>query len=197
MALEDAPYAVELDGVTLAVLDTVVPGDDGGQLTADQRAVARRPRRGVDRPDARVRAPLRLQRRSPERRAPLVRDQPDRQRRARRGVRPAARRSPATSPATPTATGSAGSGPRPRVPCVRGGLHQGLSGRLGRVPGLRGRLHAGGAAGDRPRRLLVGRDAPGACTPASTATTPWAPSSTAASPTTSSNPATVGFSLLR
>ena len=37
MALEDAPYAVELDGVTLAVLDTVAPGDDGGQLTADQR----------------------------------------------------------------------------------------------------------------------------------------------------------------
>jgi len=37
MALEDAPFAVELDGVTLAVLDTVVPGTDGGQLTADQR----------------------------------------------------------------------------------------------------------------------------------------------------------------
>jgi len=37
MAIEGAPYAVELRGVTLAVLDTVVPGDDGGQLTADQR----------------------------------------------------------------------------------------------------------------------------------------------------------------
>jgi predicted phosphodiesterase len=36
MAVEDAPYAVELDGVTLAVLDTVVPGADGGQLSADQ-----------------------------------------------------------------------------------------------------------------------------------------------------------------
>jgi 3',5'-cyclic AMP phosphodiesterase CpdA len=36
MAIEDAPYAVDLDGVTLAVLDTVIPGAAGGQLTGDQ-----------------------------------------------------------------------------------------------------------------------------------------------------------------
>lgn len=36
MAIEDAPYAVDLDGVTLAVLDTVIPGTDAGQLRADQ-----------------------------------------------------------------------------------------------------------------------------------------------------------------
>lgn len=36
MAIEDAPYAVDLDGVTLAVLDTVIPGTDAGQLSADQ-----------------------------------------------------------------------------------------------------------------------------------------------------------------
>jgi predicted phosphodiesterase len=36
MAVEDAPYTVELDGVTLAVLDTVIPGTDGGQLARDQ-----------------------------------------------------------------------------------------------------------------------------------------------------------------
>ncbi len=36
MAVEDTPYAVELDGVTLAVLDTVIPGTDAGQLSADQ-----------------------------------------------------------------------------------------------------------------------------------------------------------------
>ena len=36
MAVEDAPYAIELTGVTLAVLDTVIPGTDGGQLRADQ-----------------------------------------------------------------------------------------------------------------------------------------------------------------
>jgi 3',5'-cyclic-AMP phosphodiesterase len=36
LALEDAPYSVDLGGVTLAVLDTVVPGADGGQLTGDQ-----------------------------------------------------------------------------------------------------------------------------------------------------------------
>jgi Icc protein len=36
MAIEDAPYAIDLDGVTLAVLDTVIPGTDAGQLSADQ-----------------------------------------------------------------------------------------------------------------------------------------------------------------
>lgn len=36
LAIEDAPYAVEVDSVTLAVLDTVIPGTDAGQLPADQ-----------------------------------------------------------------------------------------------------------------------------------------------------------------
>lgn len=36
MALEDAPYTVDLDGVTLAVLDTVNPGTDAGRLDAAQ-----------------------------------------------------------------------------------------------------------------------------------------------------------------
>jgi predicted phosphodiesterase len=36
LAVEDAPYAVDLPGVTLAVLDTVIPGTDAGQLPADQ-----------------------------------------------------------------------------------------------------------------------------------------------------------------
>jgi predicted phosphodiesterase len=36
MAIEDAPYAIELTGVTLAVVDTVIPRTDGGQLSADQ-----------------------------------------------------------------------------------------------------------------------------------------------------------------
>ncbi len=36
MAIEDTPYAVELDGVTLAVLDTVIPGTDRGRLPPDQ-----------------------------------------------------------------------------------------------------------------------------------------------------------------
>jgi 3',5'-cyclic-AMP phosphodiesterase len=35
-AAGDAPYSVHLDGVTLAVVDTVVPGSDLGQLSADQ-----------------------------------------------------------------------------------------------------------------------------------------------------------------
>lgn len=36
LAIEDTPYAIELDGVTLAVVDTVIPGIAGGQLSADQ-----------------------------------------------------------------------------------------------------------------------------------------------------------------
>lgn len=38
MALEGAPYAVSINGVTLAVLDTVRPGIDRGQLRGDQIA---------------------------------------------------------------------------------------------------------------------------------------------------------------
>lgn len=36
LAVEDAPFTVELAGCTLAVLDTVEPGRAGGRLTADQ-----------------------------------------------------------------------------------------------------------------------------------------------------------------
>lgn len=36
LALEGAPYAVDLGGVTLAVVDTVDPGRAGGRLTRDQ-----------------------------------------------------------------------------------------------------------------------------------------------------------------
>ena len=35
MAIEDTPYAVDVDGVTLAVLDTVTPGTDSGRIGAD------------------------------------------------------------------------------------------------------------------------------------------------------------------
>jgi len=35
MAIEDTPYAVDLDGVTLAVLDTVIAGSDSGRMGAD------------------------------------------------------------------------------------------------------------------------------------------------------------------
>jgi predicted phosphodiesterase len=36
LALEGAPYAIELTGVVLAVLDTVIPGADTGRVTWDQ-----------------------------------------------------------------------------------------------------------------------------------------------------------------
>ncbi len=36
MALEGAPYAVEVNGVTLAVIDTVRPTEAGGQITREQ-----------------------------------------------------------------------------------------------------------------------------------------------------------------
>jgi len=35
LAVEDAPYRVDLAGVTLAILDTVIPGRAGGHVTAD------------------------------------------------------------------------------------------------------------------------------------------------------------------
>jgi hypothetical protein len=38
MALEGAPYTVEVDGATLAVIDTVRPREAGGQITRDQLA---------------------------------------------------------------------------------------------------------------------------------------------------------------
>jgi 3',5'-cyclic AMP phosphodiesterase CpdA len=36
MALEGAPYAIDVGGVTLAVLDTVQPGIERGQISAEQ-----------------------------------------------------------------------------------------------------------------------------------------------------------------
>jgi predicted phosphodiesterase len=36
MAIEDAPFSVDVGGVTVAVLDTTVPGRTGGHLTTDQ-----------------------------------------------------------------------------------------------------------------------------------------------------------------
>jgi 3',5'-cyclic-AMP phosphodiesterase len=36
MAIQGAPYALRLDGVTLAVLDTVIPGTDAGRLSREQ-----------------------------------------------------------------------------------------------------------------------------------------------------------------
>src|SRR4030095_8296648 len=36
LAVEDAPSRVDVGGVTLAVLDTVIPGRVGGEVTADQ-----------------------------------------------------------------------------------------------------------------------------------------------------------------
>jgi predicted phosphodiesterase len=36
MAVEDAPYSVDVGGVTLAVLDTVIPGRVGGHVPADE-----------------------------------------------------------------------------------------------------------------------------------------------------------------
>ena len=38
MALQGAPYAVDVNGVTLAVIDTVRPTEAGGQITAEQIA---------------------------------------------------------------------------------------------------------------------------------------------------------------
>ncbi|HEV2309800.1 MAG TPA: metallophosphoesterase [Acidimicrobiia bacterium] len=36
LAVEDSPYTIDLPGLTLAVLDTTIPGTDAGRLPADQ-----------------------------------------------------------------------------------------------------------------------------------------------------------------
>ena len=107
----DAPVARDLPGVTLAVLDTVIPTDTPGQVTADQLAWLddlghdRRPA------GAGLRPPPRLEPRVEPPPGHVLRDQPRRLRDAHRRRSPAARRWPATSPATRTATGSATSRP--------------------------------------------------------------------------------------
>ena len=100
LARQDAPYAVALDGVTLAVLDTVVPGWVGGALAADQRGWL--DDLAADTPD-----PVLVFAHHP-----AFNHDPNyglagrRPRGAPRRCSPAARTSSATSPGTPTRTAS-------------------------------------------------------------------------------------------
>ncbi len=93
--IEGIPLVLDLPGVRLAVLDTVIPGSDSGRITADQLEWlddARRGRRARRRPAARLRPPPLLgprRERAPRR---LLRHQP----RRLRGV--ARRSSPAGAP---------------------------------------------------------------------------------------------------
>ncbi len=61
LACQGAPYALPLDGVMLAVLDTAVPGRVGGALPASQRDWLDELAGGDDGSGARVRAPSQLQ----------------------------------------------------------------------------------------------------------------------------------------
>ena len=141
IAIEGAPFAVELAGVILAVLDTVVPGTDGGQLAADQLAMARRPRRRIVGPVLVFGHHHLWNLDAHERSATYFGINPDD---SEALVAVFARRDA-------IAGYFAGHTHRNRVrrfdggpagPDRRGRVREGLSGRVGRVPRLRGRVHA-------------------------------------------------------
>ena len=67
----------------------------------------------------------------------------------------------------------------------RGGVHQGLPGRVGRVPRVRGRLHAGGPPRHGARQPSTGPSRRAACSSGSTASSRAATSRPAASPSRS------------
>ncbi len=79
------PFSVELDGVTVAVLDTVRPGTDRGRVSARAAELARRPCPRVDAAATRVRAPSSLGSGVADTRRHILRHQSRRQRSA---VRP-------------------------------------------------------------------------------------------------------------
>ena len=132
----DAPVARVLPGVVLAVLDTVIPTDTPGQVTADQlewlddlAATADRPvlvfgHHHVWSPDSQ----------SPSGR--LLRDQPRRLRAPGRGRGPPSRHRRLLRRPHPSEPGPAD--PRHgHRPVGRGGVREGLPRGLGRVPGVR------------------------------------------------------------
>ena len=175
----DAPFEIKLPGVTLAVLDTAIPGSASGQVSPEQLEWLDELGQRADRPvlvfgHHHVWSPE-----SRTRDRDLLRHQPRRLRAARRGVRPPPRPGRLLRRPHAPQPGPALRGHR-RRPVGRGRLHQGLPGRVGRVPGVRGRrppgapahLHARGAGVDRAHPGHVRR----ACTPA----TRSAPSPTAA-----------------
>ena len=79
LATEHTPYAVALEGVTLAVLDSTVPGLVGGALAAWADRLARRPRSRRDHAGPGVRAPPALGSRRTTSGGPELRDRPGRQ----------------------------------------------------------------------------------------------------------------------
>ncbi len=151
LARQDAPYAVTLDGVTLAVLDTTVPGRIGGALPTAQVAMARRGRRR--RPTDPCWCSRTIPRGTPTSTTHSCRPTHD----ALRAV--VARRDNVVGYlAGHTHTNRVLRDDATRgVPFVEVACAQGLSRRVGRVPRVRGRLHAGDAPGGGTRGpCLVG-----------------------------------------
>ena len=193
MALEGAPFTVELGGVTLAVLDTVRPATTAGRSPPtscgwlDDLAAA------IDRPGARVRPPPplgpRLARATQRRYFGINPDDSE------AFVAVVARRENIVgyfaghthrnrirrfgpAPATSVRARSACTKDYPGVWAEYRVYEGGYTQVVRRIP-----TPAAFAWTERTRP----------CSPASTATTPSAPSTTAASPTTSSNPRLSGF----
>ena len=135
---------VDLPGVRLALLDTVIPSATTGRVTAEQLDWLDTVAAEADRPVIVMGHHQNwVGRRLRDETAGLLRDQPGRLRRARWTSSPGGRASSPTPPATPTATGSATSPRTGVVPFIEVACVKDFPGLVGRVPRLRGRHHAG------------------------------------------------------
>ena len=176
----EGPQRIDVDGLTLALLDTTIPGHTTGQMPDDAAGVARRPGRRRRPAGARARPPPRVEpRRQPAARR-LLRHPPRRLRAVhRRGGAPSGHPRLRRRPHPPQ--------PRPAVPghgrpaVDRGGVREGLPGHVGRVPGVRRRGAPGAPPHLHPRGPRVDRADPRTCSRASTPSTPSARWATAAS----------------
>ena len=183
MALEGAPYTVELGGVHAGrARHRRSPAPTAGSSAPTRCS-------GSTTSPARPTGPvlvfghhhLLAARRTAPRGRPTSASSPTTARRSCASS-PGARTSPGTSPATRTATGSGGSTAARNVPFVEVGCTKDYPGAWAEYRVLRGGLHAGGAAGRRRRDAFDWAERTrGHVTTGSTATTRSAPSSTAAS----------------
>ena len=138
----EGPQRIDVDGLTIALLDTTIPGHTTGQVPDEQLEWLEDLAAEADRPDPRPRAPPRLEPGRQRQAGRLLRHPPGRLRAVhrRRGPAPGDHRLRRRShPPEPGAT-LRGDG-RPAL--HRGRVREGLPGQLGGVPRVRGRRAPG------------------------------------------------------